>query len=57
VIGAQTQSTLPVSFAATGAKNAPSPVVFAPAAGTVIQISTNTTNAPQYQLWVELEID
>jgi hypothetical protein len=57
VTGAQTQSTIPVSFSTVGAKIAPSPFVFAPAPGTAIQISTTTTNSPVYKLWIEIEID
>jgi hypothetical protein len=57
VTGSQTQSSMPISFGSTGAKNAPAPFVFAPAPGTAIQISTTTTNAPQYKLWIEIEID
>jgi hypothetical protein len=57
VTGPQTQSTPPVTFSSAGAKNAPAPFVFAPAAGTAVQISTTTTHSPVYKLWIEIEID
>lgn len=28
-----------------------------PSPNTAIQISTTTTNSPQYKLWIELEVD